>query len=231
MSYKNRKEAAKILARKLFKYRGKHPLVLAIPRGAVEMGEIIADDLEGELDVVLVRKLRAPGNPELAVGSVDETGQTYLMNYAQTIGADEAYLAKEKKTQMDLIRERRAQYTPIRTPLNPENRIVIVVDDGVATGSTFIAALRAIRAKNPHRLIAAIGVSPPHTYDQLSKWADEVVCPIVTDELHSVGQFYEDFSQATDEEVIEILKKRGEQTHASHAKSNPRTSSSSPRRS
>ena len=143
-----------MLARHLNKFRGQHPLELAIPRGAVPMGKIVADVLDGELDVVLVRKLRAPQNPELAIGSIDETGTVYLDPDTRDLW-DELYLEEEKKVQLETIQRRRQMYQPMGSPIDAAGRIVIVLDDGIATGSTMIAALRAVRARHPARLIAA----------------------------------------------------------------------------
>ncbi|MGH8683986.1 MAG: phosphoribosyltransferase family protein, partial [Nitrosospira sp.] len=114
MIFENRTAAAKQLVTALSEYRLKRPLVLAIPRGAVPMAKVIADELDGELDVVLVRKLRAPGNPEFAIGSVDESGWVYLADYAATVGANERYIEGEVSAQLETIRQRRAQYTPVR---------------------------------------------------------------------------------------------------------------------
>ena len=133
MIFANRIAAAKQLVAALSEYRDKRPLVLAIPRGAVPMAKIIADDLNGELDVVLVRKLRAPGNPEFAIGSVDESGWVYLADYASRVGADKEYIRNEVSTQLETIRQRRAQYTPVRQPVDPTARVVI---DGVCLKST-----------------------------------------------------------------------------------------------
>ena len=206
MIFTNRTEAAQKLAEALSGYRRENPLVLAIPRGAVPMAKTIADALEGELDVVLVRKLGAPGNPEFAIGAVDETGWVYLAPWAEEMGIGEDYLEKVKERELATIRARRAQYTPSRPPKNPQGRIVIVVDDGLATGSTMIAALHAIRAKNPKRLICAVPVAPPDTVEKIRPLCDEVVCLHAPENFYAVGQFYGDFSEVTDEEVIELLR-------------------------
>jgi predicted phosphoribosyltransferase len=137
-----------MLARRLEKYLQQHPLVLAIPRGAVPMGKIVADALDGELDVVLVRKLRAPYNPELAIGSIDETGEVFLDPQIRDLW-DEPYLEAEKKTQLATLQQRRQQYEPAGAVIDAAGRIAIVLDDGIATGSTMIAALRAVRARHP----------------------------------------------------------------------------------
>ncbi len=202
--FSDRQDAANKLAHALKEYRGRYPLVLAIPRGAVPMGKTIAKALDGELDVVLVRKLRAPGNPEFAIGSVDETGWTYLSSYAEQLS--QKYLEEEKNYQLSVMRERRASYTPIRAPIDPKGRIVIVVDDGLATGSTMIAALHALRAKNPEKLVCAVPVAPADTLEKISPYADEVVCLDTPDPFYAVGQFYQSFPQVEDEEVIETLK-------------------------
>jgi predicted phosphoribosyltransferase len=212
MIFNNREHAGKLLARRLIRYKGKNPLVLGIPRGAVPMAKIIADTLKGELDVVLVRKLGYPGQPELAIGAVDESGATFLADYAAEV--DAPYLEAEKNRQLELIRRRRALYTPARPPVDPHDRIVIVVDDGTATGATMITALRAVRARNPKELLSAVGVASSHAARALARECDTFVCLNVPEEFYAVGQFFRDFYPVSDEDVAAILRQGGEEMAA-----------------
>lgn len=204
--FHDRHEAAISLAKALAGYKGQCPLILAIPRGSVPMAKVIADELGGTFDVVLVRKLRAPNYPELAIGSVDESGWTYIADHAASVGADDIYIEAEKQKQMATIKQRRAQYTPVRPPIDPAGRVVIVIDDGLATGATMISALHGLRSRKPAKLICAIPVSPPETLRKVQPLADQVVCLVAPDNFRAVGQFYVDFPQVEDEEVIEILQ-------------------------
>ncbi len=203
--FENRADAAHQLARALSGYASYHPLVLAIPRGAVPIGQIVAEALHGDLDVVLVRKLRAPANPELAIGAIDETGWAYIAEHAYAEVRDPQYAEREKRAQLDVLRARRAAYTPGRTPLAVQGRTVIVVDDGIATGSTMIAALHSARSREPERLVCAVPVAAQDSLERVRPHANEVVCLHTPEFFYAVSQFYASFPQVEDDEVISIL--------------------------
>jgi predicted phosphoribosyltransferase len=169
------------------------------------MGRLLADRLNGELDVVLVRKLRAPDSPEFAIGSIDESGWMYLAPHAHAAGASDRYIEEEKRYQLAVLRERRASYTPGRAAIDPAGRVAIVVDDGLATGATMIAALHAVRARKPSTLVCAVPVASPDSLELVRPYADEVVCLHVPEGFFAVGQFYRSFGQVEDEEAIRLL--------------------------
>jgi predicted phosphoribosyltransferase len=205
MLFTNREEAARLLASRLSQYQGQHPLVLGVPRGAVPMSRIIADALDGEMDVVLVHKLRAPHQPELAIGAIDETGESHLSEYVADLEIRADYIESEKRAQLAELRRRRRLYTPVRPPINPAGRIVVIVDDGIATGASILAAIRCVRARKPARLIVATAVAPPDTLRKIETEADEVICLEAPTMFYAVGQFFEDFSPVSDEEVVRTL--------------------------
>jgi putative phosphoribosyl transferase len=205
MRFKNRQHAARLLAEGLrANYKNEPPLVLGVPRGAMPMAKIIADDLGGELDVMLVHKLSHPKQAELAVGAIDEQGIAFVSEWAADL--DPAYIEAEKKRQLAALHERRARYTPWRNSIDPHDRIVIVVDDGIATGSTMTAALRATRARKPKKLVGAVAVASLEAAQATSDECDAMVCLNVPAEFYAVGQFFDDFSQVSDDDVIAILK-------------------------
>jgi putative phosphoribosyl transferase len=205
MRFKSRAHAAELLVQRLrTSYKNKNPLVLGVPRGAVPMAKIIADALGGELDVVLVHKLTHPEQAELAIGAIDEEGNAFINDWAADL--DPAYLETEKERQLAMLRGRRARYTPLRKAMDPQDRIVIVVDDGIATGSTMTAALRAIRARKPKKLVGAVAVASTHAARAMSRECDAMVCLNVPADFYAVGQFFDDFSQVSDDDVVVILK-------------------------
>ena len=201
--FRDRDDAARQLVLALAHYRGSHPVVLAIPRGAVPMGRIVADALGGELDVVLVRKLGAPFDPEFAIGAVDEQGTVTLGEHPAWAGANDAYIGRETERQLALIRERRASYRKPAIAL--AGRTVIVLDDGLATGATMTAALKSARAQGPRRLVCAVPVAAHDSLAEVAKYADEVVCLAKPWPFIAVGQHYREFSGVSDAQVVEIL--------------------------
>lgn len=215
--FTDRLEAAERLADALQSYRDSHPLILAIPRGAVAMGAVLARHLHGELDVLMVRKLGSPHAPEFAVGAVDETGKVYVAPHAQIAGATQKYLEEETRRQLRKMQRRRALYTPGRPPADASGRTVIVVDDGLASGSTMIAALHAVRERKPARLVCAVPVASPDSLEQVRPYADDIVCLQAPADFFAVSQFYRSFPQVEDDEVMALLNAG----HASAASQQP----------
>jgi putative phosphoribosyl transferase len=205
MVFADRRDAGRRLAAALSHLRGRQPFVLAIPRGGVVVGRVIADHLQCPLDVVVPRKLRAPFNPEFAIGAMAEGGAVFTEGDAQ-VGT--AYLEEEMRAQQREVARRVAAYRGGRPLPRMDGRAAIVVDDGIATGATMIAALRAVRALAPAHLAAAVPVAPPEALARLAREADEVVCLSAPEMFQAVGQFYEDFRQVEDDEVIALLPAR-----------------------
>jgi putative phosphoribosyl transferase len=207
--FEDRKDAAEQLAQALVAWRGQQPLVLAIPRGAVPMAALIARELQGDLDLVLVRKLHAPGAPEFAIGAVDESGWVYLAPHAASVRIGTGYVEEQKDLQLEELKRRRSLYTPGREALDAAGRTVIVVDDGLATGATMVAALHAVRQRNPARLACAVPVASEESIRLVRPYADEVVALQVPRRFAAVSQFYRWFPQLEDEEVIALLRAGG----------------------
>jgi len=205
--FRDREDAALQLAEKLKGCELRDPLVLAIPRGGVVTGGVLARELGAELDVVLSRKLRAPGQPELAIGAISEDGRVYLNHHARAfLDVLEVHLPKERRYQLGEIARRRKLFRGVRPQAPLAGRSVIVTDDGIATGSTMIAALQAVKAQNPYEVIVAVPVASPDRLQEVRRWCDEVVCLLCPESFWAVGQFYKDFTPMEDDEVVDLFR-------------------------
>ena len=204
---KNRREAGRILADSLTKYKRWHDaMVLALPRGGVIVGDEIAHRLELPLDICVIRKLGVPGQPELAMGAIAPGGIVVLNeDLIRSCGITELEVERELAEERVVLRAREDRYRHGRPPLVLSGKIVILVDDGIATGATVEAALRAIRAQKPARLILATGVASRHALHRLTPLVDEVSCALTPEPLYSISEWYEDFRQVEDAEVVDAL--------------------------
>jgi predicted phosphoribosyltransferase len=171
------------------------------------MGRLLADALDGELDVVLSHKIGSPSNPEFAVGAVSEDGEVYIAPYAEQLGIPKPMMERAAREQLQALKERRRLYTPYRSACDAKGRVVILVDDGIATGSTVLSAIHQVRRQHPKKIIVASAIAPPDVVRKLEREADEVVVLRVEMNFGAVGELFEDFSQVSDDEVIECLQR------------------------
>jgi putative phosphoribosyl transferase len=205
--FANRVDAGKRLASELKNLVGKNAIVLAIPRGGVVLGYEIAKALNLPLDVIIPRKIGAPNNPELAIGAMTEDGTIILdKNLVSYLRVSQDYVKEESERQKNEIQRRLKSYRGNEPYPNLRGRDVIIVDDGIATGSTMKAALASVKNRGARTVTVAVPVGPPSTIDELEKEADKVVCPYTPEYFQAIGQFYMDFEQTTDEEVNQLLK-------------------------
>jgi predicted phosphoribosyltransferase len=208
MLFKDRIQAGQKLAEKLLEYKDKNVIILAIPRGGVVVAYEIAKVLNAPLDLIIPRKIGAPYQPELAIGAVTQDG-TIILNedIISYLPIPENYIEAEAERQKKEIERRLIKYRGSAIEPKLENKIVIIVDDGIATGATMLAAIASIRKKKPLKIIAAIPVAPPESLEKIKEYADEIVCLQTPEPFFAIGQFYERFEQLEDEEVIDILNK------------------------
>lgn len=207
--FQDRRDAGRQLAGALLPWKDQRPLILALPRGGVPVAWEIAQVLDAPLDVCLVRKIGAPWHRELGLGAVAEGREPFCVldrDLAERAGASDAYLADEQARQLEEIGRRRVLYRGNAARADPGGRVVVVVDDGAATGSTMKAALHAIRAEAPRQLLFAVPVAPPETVAELRALADDGICLQAPADFRAVSQYYDDFAQTEDAEVIALLK-------------------------
>lgn len=209
---RDRDEAGRLLAERLGAYRrDPQALVLALPRGGVVAGAAISAALHVPLDVFLVRKLGAPGNPEYALGAVTETGTVYLNPEAQEVlkrsAAPGGYLDRTIQAEQEEIVRRQVLYRGGKSLPDLSGRTILLVDDGIATGATFLASVQALRSLSVKRLVAAIPVGPPETLREVGRLVDELVWLLAPEPFFAVGSHYEHFTQVEDEEVLACLRR------------------------
>ena len=203
--FKNRVEAAKLLLKKLTRFANhKEVVILTIPRGGVPIGKILSDSLNVPLDLVLSKKIGHPFHKEFAIGAVTFSD---IILRPESAEVPKVYIDKETKRIRELLDQRQKLYYGKRKPIDLTNKIVIITDDGVATGNTLISCIKLIKKQNPKEIIVALPVSPPGTLKTIKKLREvnEVICLLIPDNFFAVGQFYEDFSPVSDNEVINLL--------------------------
>ncbi len=205
--FRNREDAALQLAKRLKALKLKDPVVLGIPRGGVVTAAVLARELGAELDVVLSRKLRAPYQPELAIGAIGEDGEVYLNAYARGgPGGTETYIREERDHQIAEIARRSKLFRAVKPPADVTGRSVIVTDDGIATGSTMLAALHVLGAQKPHAIIVAVPVAPPEALEKFRPRCSHLECLLMPGDFRAISQFYHDFQQVEDEEAVRLLR-------------------------
>jgi putative phosphoribosyl transferase len=210
LAFADRSDAGRRLAGALARFKDEQPLVLALPRGGVPVAFEVAQALAAPLDLILVRKIGAPFQPELAIGAVvdgDQAETVLNRDIVEEFQIPERYLARERARQLAEIERRRRLYQAGRPRIEARDRTAIVVDDGIATGATMEAALHATRRAGPRRLVLAVPVAPPDTIARLRPQVDAIECLLTPSHMGAIGMFYADFRQLSDDEVIALLER------------------------
>lgn len=212
MKFRSRTDAGEALAERLAKVEGHGgpALIIGIPRGGIILADVVSRRLGAGFDIIIPRKLGAPGNEELAIGAVMEDGTEYINRYLVTaLKVQPEYIENEKAKQAAEIRRRSAAYRRPGMPFRIEGKTVVLVDDGVATGATVIAAARWVRKQKPDTLVIAVPVAPAQTVEALRHEADAVIVLEMSTDFGAVGEFYEEFKPVSDDQVIEIMHDKG----------------------
>lgn len=211
--FRDRADAGRRLAVRVLERQPVRPVVLALPRGGVPVAAEVARACKAPLDLVLVRKLGAPSNPELAVGAVCGTpAEPHILRHADTmrqLGIPDSWIERAAQRELAEIERRRRLYLGERPPIDIKGRSVVLVDDGIATGATVALALQLLRRQRPLRILLATPVAPPSALATLRPLCDDIVTLVATEDFHGVGQFYRDFHQVSDGEVMAALKGAG----------------------
>lgn len=206
--FADRQDAGRRLAERLVHVRDGRPIILGLPRGGVPVAAVVAELLNAPLDILVVRKIGAPHQHELAMGAVTNgLKPMYVLNedVVRMLGVTNQFLENAIARELEECKRRQVMYRHGRPAIDVEGATAIVIDDGIATGATVRAGLRALRARKPHKLVLAVPVAPPEAIEMLSCEVDEVVCLHSPDDFYAVGQFYHNFEQTTDEQVIRAL--------------------------
>lgn len=202
MIFEDRYDAARRMIPLLSKYKNDDGVVLAVPRGGVPIGFYIARAYHFPLELLLTKKIGHPGNSELAIGAVSMENEVVDDRF----DISDAYIQTEILKIRKSLQARYKKFMGDRQPIDLKDKTVIIVDDGIATGNTIMASIRMIRAKHPHKIVVAVPVAPSRTASKISELVDDFICVHIPEEFFGVGQFYHDFSQVSDEEVIEFMR-------------------------
>ena len=211
--FKDRRDAGKQLAQELLAYAGRSDvIVLALPRGGVPVAYEVARALNAPLDIFIVRKLGLPGHEELAIGAI-ASGGIRVLNHdiVQVLKISQNIIDKVTRRELEELERREQAYRGERPPYNVRHRTVILIDDGLATGASMRAAVAALRAQNPSRIVVAVPTAAPETCEAFQPEVDEIICAMTPEPFYGVGHWYEDFSQTTDDEVRALLEEAARQ--------------------
>ena len=202
----DREQAGRLLAQKLSSYKGENTLVLGIPRGGVPVARAISDKLGLDLDIIITKKIGAPGQKELAIGAVGPGERVLNRELVEKLGVEKKYIEKETTNKQQEIKEKENKFREGKVRIEVSGKTAILVDDGIATGATVEVAIKHLRDRGVKKIILAVPVAPRETIERFKKFVDKLVVLETPFDFRAVGQFYQNFPQVTDEEVLQLLK-------------------------